>query len=338
MPAAYVMAIDQGTTGTTVLILDKRLAIRAKVNVEFRQIFPKPGWVEHDLEEIWTCTLAVIRRALREAGVDGKDVAAIGITNQRETTALWDRRTGRPLHHAIVWQDRRGDPICRALREQGREKFVLEKTGLKIDTYFSASKLKWLIREKPDLAAKLKTGEAVIGTIDAYLLHRLTGGNVFATDSTNASRTLLFDIGKLRWDDKLCALLDVPIRALPEVRESAAHFGETDVGGVLPKRVPIIGVMGDSQASLFAQRCYQPGMAKATFGTGTTALSGWKVGWTFGGNQTISNAWNATVTQSGSAVTARSAAYNGSVPAGGSTTFGFVANGSVPSSTALSCG
>ena len=185
---------------------------------------------------------------------------------------VFDRKTGNPLCNAIVWQCRRGDAFCLALREQGHEEMVSAKTGLKIDTYFSASKLAWLVENKPDLAAKLRDGSAVIGTIDAYLIHRLTGGAVFATDYTNASRTLLFDIRTLRWDDQLCSLFGVPMKALPEVRESASTFGKTDADGALPKRVPIVGVMGDSQASLFAQRCFQPGAVKATFGTGTSVL------------------------------------------------------------------
>jgi glycerol kinase len=199
-------------------------------------------------------------------------LACLSITNQRETVLVFDRKSGKPLHHAIVWQDRRGDALCRKLVQQGQGPGVLRKTGLKIDTYFSASKLQWLMAREPAIAAKLRSGEAVVGTIDAYLVHRLTGGSVFATDFTNASRTLLFDIGKLRWDAGLCRLFGVPMGALPEVRESCASFGETDAGGILPRPVPIVGVMGDSQASLFAQRCFLPGMAKATFGTGTSVL------------------------------------------------------------------
>jgi glycerol kinase len=185
---------------------------------------------------------------------------------------VFDRQSGQPLHHALVWQDRRGDSICAKLTKQDHGLGVLRKTGLKIDTYFSASKVRWLVENKPAIAAKLKRGEAVIGTMDTYLIHRLTGGKVYATDFTNASRTLLFDIAKLQWDAQLCGLFKVPASALPEVRESAAQFGETDVGGIMPKPLPIVGVMGDSQASLFAQRCYEPGAAKATFGTGTSVL------------------------------------------------------------------
>jgi glycerol kinase len=267
-----LLAIDQSTSATKAILFDASGGRVDKASLDHQQIYLQPGWVEHDAEEIWHNVLAVIRKIAKRNSKRLSQLACLSITNQRETVLVFDRKTGKPLHNAIVWQCRRGDAICRKLSQQGRDKLVRKKTGLKIDTYFSASKLKWLIAEKPAIAAKLKNGEAVIGTIDAYLIHRLTGGTVFATDYTNASRTLLFDIGKLRWDAELCKLFSVPLRALPEARESAAQFGETDAGGILPKRVPIIGVMGDSQASLFAQHCYQPGMAKATFGTGTSVL------------------------------------------------------------------
>lgn len=266
-----ILAIDQSTSATKAVLFDRVGKVLDKASRGHRQIYPQPGWVEHDAEEIWQNVLAVIREITRRNSKKLLQLAGLSITNQRETILIFDRKTGKPLHNAIVWQDRRGDAICKKLQSQGHEKLV-QKTGLKIDTYFSASKLKWLLTEKPALAAKLKNGEAVIGTIDTYLIHRLTGGSVFATDFTNASRTLLFDIGKLRWDEKLCGFFDVPLRALPEIRESASTFGETDVEGLLPKRVCISGVMGDSQASLFAQRCYKPGAAKATFGTGTSVL------------------------------------------------------------------
>jgi glycerol kinase len=243
-----------------------------KTSREHRQIYLQPGWVEHDPEEIWQNVLVVISEITKRNSRKIARLAGLSITNQRETVLVFDRKTGKPLHNAIVWQCRRGDVICRKLRAQGHDDFVRQKTGLKIDTYFSASKLKWLIAEKPTIAAKLKNGDAVIGTIDAYLIHRLTGGKVFATDFTNASRTLLFDIGELRWDAQLCKLFNVPLRALPEVRESLAQFGETDANGILPKQISIVGVMGDSQASLFAQKCFAPGMVKATFGTGTSVL------------------------------------------------------------------
>lgn len=269
---SLILAIDQSTSATKAVLFDAKGKVLDKASRDHRQIYPRPGWVEHDGEEIWKNVLAVIREIAGRNRKRLTELAGLSITNQRETILVFDRKTGRPLHHAIVWLDRRGDPICRKLRRQGHEDYVHRKTGLKIDTYFSASKLKWLAAEKPAIAAKLKGGAAVIGTIDAYLVHRLTGGKVLATDFTNASRTLLFDIGNLRWDESLCRLFNVPLTALPEVRESAAQFGETAANGLLPKVVPIIGVMGDSQASLFAQRCYQPGTAKATFGTGTSVL------------------------------------------------------------------
>jgi len=267
-----ILALDQSTSATKAVLFDAQGRVLDRASRDHRQIYPRPGWVEHDAGEIWQNVLAVAREVVGRNPDKLTQLVGLSITNQRETILVFDRATGQPLHNAIVWQDRRGDPVCQKLLEQGQEAMVRAKTGLKIDTYFSASKLKWLAAEKPELAAKLKSGDAVIGTIDANLVHRLTGGKVFATDHTNASRTLLFDISKLHWDEELCRLFDVPLRALPEVRESAAQFGETDVGGSLPKRVPIFGVMGDSQASLFAQRCYQPGMAKATFGTGTSVL------------------------------------------------------------------
>jgi glycerol kinase len=267
---SLILAIDQSTSATKAVLFDASGSVLAKASREHRQIYPRPGWVEHDAEEIWQNVLAVIREIAARNRAKISKLAALSITNQRETILVFDRKTGEPLHNAIVWQDRRGDAICRKLHR--RQTVVRRKTGLKVDTYFSASKLKWLIAEKPSLAAKLKNGDAAIGTIDTYLIHRLTGGKVFATDFTNASRTLLFDIGKLRWDEELCRLFNVPLRALPEVRESAAYFGETDAEGVLPRTLPITGVMGDSQASLFAQCCFELGTAKATFGTGTSVL------------------------------------------------------------------
>jgi glycerol kinase len=269
---SLILAIDQSTSATKAILFDANGKVLDKTSREHRQIYPQPGWVEHDAEEIWQNVLAVIREIAKRNSRKITRLAGLSITNQRETALVFDRSTGKPLHNAIVWQCRRGDAICRRLRAQGHDDFVRQKTGLKIDTYFSASKLKWLIAEKPEIAAKLKNGDAVIGTIDAYLIHRLTGGRVFATDFTNASRTLLFDIGKLRWDAQLCKLFNVPPIALPEVRESSSQFGETDVNGILPGLIPIVGVMGDSQASLFAQKCFTPGMVKATFGTGTSVL------------------------------------------------------------------
>lgn len=267
-----ILALDQSTSATKAVLFDARGKVLDKVARNHRQIYPQPGWVEHDANEIWKNVLAVVGEIAKRNRAKLNKLSALSLTNQRETVLAFDRKTGKPLHNALVWQDRRGAAICARLTKQGHGPSVLRKTGLKIDTYFSASKVRWLMENKPALATKLKHGDAVIGTMDAYLIHRLTSGKVFATDFTNASRTLFFDIGKLKWDAELCRLFKVPARALPEVRESAMPFGETDVSGILPKRVPIIGVMGDSQASLFAQRCYQPGTAKATFGSGTSVL------------------------------------------------------------------
>jgi glycerol kinase len=269
---SLILALDQSTSATKAVLFNARGKVLDRASRNHRQIYPQPGWVEHDAGEIWKNVLAVIGEVAKRNRTKLAKLAAVSIANQRETVLAFDRKTGKPLHPALVWQDRRGDAICARLTKQGHGPSVLRKTGLKIDTYFSASKLRWLIENKPAIAAKLKSGAAVIGTIDAYLVYRLTGGKVFATDFTNASRTLLFDIGKLKWDVSLCKLFKVPMSALPKVRESAARFGETDAAGILPKCVPIIGVMGDSQASLFAQYCHQPGTAKATFGTGTSVL------------------------------------------------------------------
>lgn len=266
------LAIDQSTSATKAILFDLKGNVLDKASRAHRQIYPKPGWVEHDAEEIWQNVLSVLCEIVKRNHKTISVLGSLSLTNQRETVLVFDRDTGKPLHNALVWQDRRGDAICARLVKQGHQKTVSSKTGLKIDTYFSASKVKWLITKKPAIAAKIKSGQAVVGTIDSYLIHRLTNGSVFATDSTNASRTLLFDIRKLCWDESLCKLFGVPMHALPDVRESAAHFGTTDINGILPRKIPIVGVIGDSQASLFAQRCYRPGMAKATFGTGTSVL------------------------------------------------------------------
>lgn len=267
-----ILALDQSTSATKAILFDMRGKVLDKASRNHRQIYPRPGWVEHDPEEIWKNVLTVVREVLTRNRKRVSSIAGLSITNQRETIMVFDRATSRPLHNALVWLDRRSDALCQKLRQRGHVETVRRKTGLKIDTYFSASKLKWLVMEKPAIAAQLKNGKAVIGTMDTWLIHRLTDGKVFATEHTNASRTLLFDIHKLRWDESLCKLFNVPTRSLPEVRESAAHFGTTTIKGLLPNAIPIVGAMGDSQASLFAQRCYRPGMAKATFGTGTSVL------------------------------------------------------------------
>jgi glycerol kinase len=271
--APLFVALDQSTSATKALLFDASGSLLDSRSREHRQHYPRPGWVEHDGEEIWENSLAVLRELVAaNAGAAGR-IAWLSVTNQRETVIAFDRATGRPLHPAIVWQCRRGDPICAEHAAAGSEALVAARTGLRLDPYFSGSKIQWLVRNRPGLRGKLASGEAVVGTIDAYLIHRLTGGAVFATDMTNASRTLLFDVARLRWDEELCALWEVPVAALPEVRESAARFGETTLGGSLEAAVPICGVMGDSQASLYAHGCFSPGSTKATFGTGTSLLA-----------------------------------------------------------------
>jgi glycerol kinase len=272
MNASHVLAIDQGTTGTTVLILDRHLAVRARVNQEFRQIFPKPGWVEHDLDDIWGSTTVTVQRALREAGLRGRDIAAIGITNQRETTGLWDRRTGKPLHHAIVWQDRRTTDACARLKAEGHEPRVREKTGLVLDPYFSATKLRWLLDHVRGARQKAQAGTVAFGTIDTFLAWRLTGGAAHVTDVSNASRTLLMDLRTREWDPELLELFDVPRSVLPEIRPSAHVYGTTRGVKVLPDGIPVAGMAGDQQAALFGQACFAPGEAKCTYGTGAFLL------------------------------------------------------------------
>ncbi len=272
MEASHVLAIDQGTTGTTVLILDRRLQVRAKVNQEFRQIFPKPGWVEHDLDDIWGSTTATLQRALREAGLRGQEIAAIGITNQRETTALWERRSGRPLHHAIVWQDRRTTETCARLKAEGHEPRVREKTGLVLDPYFSATKIQWLLENVKGAQEKARDGEVAFGTIDTFLAWRLTGGLAHVTDVSNASRTLLMDLRTREWDRALLDLFGVPKSVLPEIRPSSEVYGTTRGVKVLPDGIPVAGMAGDQQAALFGQACFAPGEAKCTYGTGAFLL------------------------------------------------------------------
>jgi glycerol kinase len=266
------VAIDQSTSATKILLFDERGRVIDRAARDHRQHYPRAGWVEHDAEEIWANVLGGAHDLLARNAGRHHEIAGVSITNQRETIVTFDPASGRPLQSALVWQDRRGDDICAEHISAGREDLIHRKTGLKIDGYFSASKLQWLVRHDPVLRDRLAKGSALIGTIDAYLIYRLTEGRVFATDTTNASRTLLFDITRLAWDDELCALWEVPPAALPEVRDGSAVFGETTLGGALTKPVPICGVMGDSQASLFAHRCFAPGAAKATFGTGSSLL------------------------------------------------------------------
>ncbi|MSR35759.1 MAG: glycerol kinase [Gemmatimonadetes bacterium] len=264
-----VLAIDQGTTGSTCLVVGRDGRVLGRAYSEFTQHFPRPGWVEHDALEIWRVTSDVARQAL--AAARGADVRAIGITNQRETIVVWDRATLEPVHRAIVWQDRRTAPICRELKEAGHEPSVRARTGLVLDPYFSGTKLTWLFREHPELRRRAEAGELACGTIDCWLIARLTGGRVHATDPTNASRTLLYSLADAGWDDSLLGLFGVPRALLPEVRRSAGDFGVAD-GAALGLEVPIAGVAGDQQAALFGQGCWAAGLAKNTYGTGAFLL------------------------------------------------------------------
>lgn len=268
----HVLAIDQSTSATKAVLFDAAGHVVDRVAREHRPIYPQAGWVEFDAEEIWQNVLTVLHELASRNTALVAGAKAMAITNQRETFVIFDRSTGKPLYNAIGWQCRRGEHGCQILREAGHEETVRRKTGLKLDTYFSGSKLRWLIHEKPEIRRRLENGDSLVGTIDTYLIYRLTQGAVFATDPTNASRTLLYDVSRLRWDEQLCNLFDVPMRALAEVRESFDEFGSTTANGALPSELRICGVMGDSQASLFAQGCYKPGSAKATFGSGTSVL------------------------------------------------------------------
>ncbi|MBI5546160.1 MAG: glycerol kinase GlpK [Deltaproteobacteria bacterium] len=270
--AQYVLSIDQGTTGTTILVLDKHLAVKAKVNQEFRQIFPKPGWVEHNLEDIWATVESGIPKALRQAGVKPHELVAIGITNQRETTGLWDRRSGKPVHHAIVWQCRRTADACQELRAAGHEEFVREHAGLVLDPYFSATKISWLLDNVKGARARAEKGELAFGNIDAFLVWRFTGGAVHVTDATNASRTSLFNLRSLTWDPELLSLFRVPKEVLPQVKGSSEVYGTTRGVKCLPDGIPVAGIAGDQQAALFGQACFEPGEAKCTYGTGAFLL------------------------------------------------------------------
>lgn len=270
--AKHVLAIDQGTTGTHVTILDARLQVAGKAYREFTQHFPKPSWVEHDLEEIWASSEFCISRALKEAGLKGTDIAAVGITNQRETTGLWHRGTGKPLGHAIVWQDRRTADICAQLKAKGVEPRVREVTGLVLDPYFSGTKLTWLFEHLKGARAKAEKGDVCFGTIDTWLVYKLTGGQAHVTDVSNASRTLLMDLRTLLWDDELRSLLGVPAACLPQIRGSAEVYGTTRGMKSLPDGIPVSGMAGDQQAALFGQACFEPGESKCTYGTGAFLL------------------------------------------------------------------
>jgi glycerol kinase len=268
---AYILALDQGTTSSRAIVFDHDGTIRSVAQKEFRQIFPKAGWVEHDAEEIWASQVGVAVEALGRAGLQPSDIAAIGITNQRETTVVWDRETGKPVHHAIVWQDRRTAEFCERLKSDGAAATVQQKTGLIIDAYFSATKIRWILENVPGARARADAGTFAFGTIDTWLIWNLTGGRQHVTDVSNASRTMLFNIHTLKWDDDLLRLLDVPASLLPEVRASSDVIDQTTTAlGI--GNVPIGGVAGDQQAALFGQMCLRPGMSKNTYGTGCFLL------------------------------------------------------------------
>jgi glycerol kinase len=262
----YILALDQGTTSSRAILFDHGGSIVSTGQKEFRQYFPNPGWVEHDANEIWQSQSTVMHEVMEKAGAAPCNIAAIGITNQRETTVLWDRATGKPLANAIVWQDRRMASFCDELKNAGKAPLIQSKTGLMLDAYFSGTKLKWLLDNIPGARMRAEAGELAFGTVDSWLIWNLTGGKIHATDPSNASRTLLFNIHTNAWDDELLALLTIPRALLPEVRASSASFGETDSG------IPIAGNAGDQQAALFGQTCYSPGMAKNTYGTGCFML------------------------------------------------------------------
>ena len=271
MTAKHVLAIDQGTTSTRAIVFDAEGRSVASAQKELSQIFPHPGWVEHDLEEIWSATIEVCRGALAKAKLDAKAIVGIGITNQRETTVVWDRATGKPIHNAIVWQDRRTADRCEELKKAGHEQEIIDKTGLMLDPYFSGTKIDWILNQVAGARAAAEKGALAAGTIECFLLWRLTGGKVHASDATNASRSLLFDIHKGMWDPALLKLLRVPAAVLPNVVDCSGEFGVT-TADLLGAPVPVLGMAGDQQAATVGQACIKPGMVKATYGTGCFAL------------------------------------------------------------------
>ncbi|WP_407492142.1 glycerol kinase GlpK [Pseudooceanicola sp. MF1-13] len=267
----YILAIDQGTTSSRAILFDDKLSPVASAQEEFAQHYPRSGWVEHDPLDIWGSVASTSRAVLERAGIGVEDIAGIGITNQRETTLIWDRSTGKPLGNAIVWQDRRTSDICHTLKDQGHEPTVTAQTGLLLDPYFSATKVKWLLDQHDGARDAAKAGDLLFGTVDCYLIWKLTGGRVHATDATNAARTMLYDITKGAWSQELCDLFDVPMQMLPEVRDCNADFGMTRAD-LFGREIPILGVAGDQQAATIGQACLSPGMMKSTYGTGCFAL------------------------------------------------------------------
>lgn len=269
MESTFILAIDQGTTSSRTVLFNKQGEIKGIAQQEFRQIFPQSGWVEHDPKEILSTQMGTLHKVIRDHRINASSIRAIGITNQRETTIVWDRKTGEPVYNAIVWQDKRTAPTCEALKAKGLEDYVRHNTGLVIDSYFSGTKVKWILDNVPGARARAEKGELAFGTVDTWLIWNMTGGKVHATDYTNASRTMLFNIRDLKWDKKLLSELQIPDSLLPEVKPSAHHFGDFNLE---KQNLPITGVAGDQQAALFGQACFEPGMAKNTYGTGCFML------------------------------------------------------------------
>lgn len=269
--STHVLAIDQGTTSSRAIVFNESLDIVALAQQEFSQFFPQSGWVEHDPDEIWQSTINTCRKALEKAGLTAADIGAIGITNQRETTIIWDRETGKPIYRAIVWQDRRTSEFCTELKKNGHDKIVTDKTGLLIDPYFSGTKIHWILDNVEGAGQQAEAGKLAFGTVDSFLLWHLTGGKVHATDATNAARTMIFNIHDNCWDQELLDLLKIPASLLPEVRDCAAEFGMTSPD-ILGGQVPVCGIAGDQQAALVGQACFKPGMMKSTYGTGCFAV------------------------------------------------------------------
>lgn len=267
----HILAIDQGTTSSRAIVFDPSLRVKSVAQEEFPQHYPMTGWVEHDAADLWSTVAGTARAAIERAGISARDIAAIGITNQRETTLLWDRATGQPLHRAVVWQDRRTANICNDLRQDGHESMITARTGLLLDPYFSGTKLKWLLDTLPGARDRARRGELAFGTVDSYLIWNLTGGRAHVTDATNAARTLIYNIVKGEWDADICDLLDIPMALLPEVKDCSADFGRTRAD-LFGHEIPIFGVAGDQQAATVGQACFEPGMMKSTYGTGCFAL------------------------------------------------------------------
>ncbi|MBS0650625.1 MAG: glycerol kinase GlpK [Verrucomicrobia bacterium] len=267
----YILALDQGTTSSRAMLIDHSGEVVAKAQKEFRQIFPMPGWVEHNPQEIWSTQASVASEVLAHSGTSPNEIAAIGITNQRETTVIWDRKTGQPIANAIVWQDRRTTELCQSLKDKGLEAMIRQKTGLLLDPYFSGTKVHWLLNQIPGAKEKAKRGELAFGTIDTWLVWKLTGGKQHVTDVSNASRTMIFNIHTKSWDEQILKLLDIPDSILPRVASSSEVYGETN-SSLFSSPIPIAGIAGDQQAALFGQACFKPGMVKTTYGTGCFML------------------------------------------------------------------